>query len=227
MDRRAVLRYTALLTGGTIALPVATSLLSGCKFDPKVKGFVPKLFSADQYKMIQAICQTILPDGEIPGANEVGVSQLIDQMVNVTYSPKNRAKYVKGLQAMVKLWSAGEGKSFAEMTAEEQTIFLTNQQSAIKQRAEERLAAGIVEERVYTEVEDMAAPSDDIDAKVLTPEEEQLWADNTYNQLRQQTISYYLSSEEICTNYLNYLPVPGKYEPCITLEEAGGKAWAI
>jgi len=34
-------------------------------------------------------------------------------------------------------------------------------------------------------------------------------------------------TEEIATNYLNYLPVPGAYEGCITLESVGGKAWAI
>jgi len=45
--------------------------------------------------------------------------------------------------------------------------------------------------------------------------------------LKQQTIAYYLSTEEIATNYLNYLPVPGQYEGCITLESVGGKAWAL
>lgn len=44
--------------------------------------------------------------------------------------------------------------------------------------------------------------------------------------LKQQTVAYYLSTEEIATNYLNYLPIPGQYDACITLEEAGGKAWA-
>lgn len=45
--------------------------------------------------------------------------------------------------------------------------------------------------------------------------------------LKQQTITYYLSTEEISTQYLNYLPVPGEYQPCISVEEAGGKLWAI
>jgi len=48
-----------------------------------------------------------------------------------------------------------------------------------------------------------------------------------YLNLKQQTIAYYLTSEEIGTKFLNYLPVPGEYEPCISLEEAGGKAWAL
>lgn len=45
--------------------------------------------------------------------------------------------------------------------------------------------------------------------------------------LKQQTIAYYLSTEEIAKNYLNYLPIPGTYEPCIPLESVNGKAWAL
>lgn len=45
--------------------------------------------------------------------------------------------------------------------------------------------------------------------------------------LKQQAIAYYLSSEEIGTKYLNYLPVPGAYEGCISLADAGNKAWAL
>lgn len=50
---------------------------------------------------------------------------------------------------------------------------------------------------------------------------------NGYLHLKQQVIAFYLSSEEIGENVLNYLPVPGSYEPCIKLEDVGGKAWSI
>ena len=48
-----------------------------------------------------------------------------------------------------------------------------------------------------------------------------------YHDFKSKTVAYYLSTEEIATNHLNYLPVPGKYEACIRLEETGGKAWAL
>ena len=48
-----------------------------------------------------------------------------------------------------------------------------------------------------------------------------------YLNFKQQTVAYYLSTEEVATKFLTYLPVPGKYEACITVEEAGGKAWAL
>lgn len=46
-------------------------------------------------------------------------------------------------------------------------------------------------------------------------------------QLKQQTVSYYLTTEEISTTYLNYLPIPGEYEGCIELSSVDNKAWAI
>lgn len=48
-----------------------------------------------------------------------------------------------------------------------------------------------------------------------------------YLQLKEQAIAYYLNSEEIGTKHLTYLPVPGQYQGCISVEEAGGKKWAI
>ncbi|RLD85575.1 MAG: hypothetical protein DRJ07_02755 [Bacteroidetes bacterium] len=45
--------------------------------------------------------------------------------------------------------------------------------------------------------------------------------------LKQQTVAYYLTTEAISKKYLNYLPIPGKYEPCISLDDVNGKAWAL
>ena len=48
-----------------------------------------------------------------------------------------------------------------------------------------------------------------------------------FTALKQQAVAYYLTTEEIGTKFLNYLPVPGEYESCISVEETGGKLWAI
>lgn len=49
---------------------------------------------------------------------------------------------------------------------------------------------------------------------------------NAYLDLKQQTISYYLATEEVAENHLNYLPIPMQYIPDISVKEVGGKAWA-
>lgn len=48
-----------------------------------------------------------------------------------------------------------------------------------------------------------------------------------YTELKQQVIAYYLTTEEIGKEHLNYLPIPGDYEPCIPLDQTGNRAWAI
>ncbi len=63
--------------------------------------------------------------------------------------------------------------------------------------------------------------------KELDASKEHQSARSAYLELKQQTIAYYLNTEEIGTNFLNYLPVPGEYQGCIDLKEANGKAWAI
>ena len=52
-------------------------------------------------------------------------------------------------------------------------------------------------------------------------------AHDGYLALKQQTIAYYLTTEEIGTKFLTYLPVPGEYQACISLEDAGGKKYAL
>lgn len=45
--------------------------------------------------------------------------------------------------------------------------------------------------------------------------------------LKGKTVDYYRKTQIVATEFLNYLPVPGYYDPCVSLTELGGKAWAI
>lgn len=45
--------------------------------------------------------------------------------------------------------------------------------------------------------------------------------------LKGKSVDYYRKSRIVATEFLNYLPVPGYYNPCVSLTELGGKAWAI
>ncbi len=45
--------------------------------------------------------------------------------------------------------------------------------------------------------------------------------------IKNQSIRYYLNTENIAKTYMNYLPVPGPFVPCISIDELNGKAWAI
>lgn len=62
---------------------------------------------------------------------------------------------------------------------------------------------------------------------MLTTDESLAEAKSGFLDIKQQTVAYYLLDEDIAKTQLNYLPVPGVYEPCIKLSETNGKAWAI
>lgn len=46
-------------------------------------------------------------------------------------------------------------------------------------------------------------------------------------EFKQQVIAYYLSTETVAKNHLNYVPIPGTYQPCISVDDVNNTAWAI
>lgn len=181
MNRRDIIKYTALATGAAISTPILSSLLVGCQSETAATSAVENLafFSGSEMELVKKMADLILPKTDSPAATEVGVPAMIDHMVGNVYSEAERSAYKNEFAALTNL--LGKAKD-ADLLA------LVNQLNA----------------------KDTALPEE---------------ANNAFLALKQQTIAYYLSSKEIGMNYLSYLPVPGEYEACISVAEAGGKAW--
>jgi hypothetical protein len=185
MKRRTILQYTAYATGAVVGAPLVSVLLSGCQSEV-VGNYQPVFFNEEEFGLVKNLVDLILPKTDSPSATEVGVHQMIDNMVSKVYTVEQQTDFRKGFEALSKyLTEAG----FEKMKAAKQLALLQK----LDVSTEDSLKA--------------------VQAAFL--------------DFKQQTIAYYLSTEEIGMNYLNYLPVPGEYQPCISLEEAGGKAWAI
>lgn len=180
MERRQLLKYTAYITGAAVGAPLMATLISGCKADTMTDA-VDQLsfFSKDEFTLLKKLIDTIIPKTDSPSATDVGVHNIIDQMVGKVYTSEQQSSYRKGFETLSAHINGGAD------TLEFLKLLEQDQASGMK------------------------------DAK------------EAYLNIKQQAVAYYLSTEEIGTNYLNYLPIPGNYESCISLEEAGGKAWAI
>jgi len=50
---------------------------------------------------------------------------------------------------------------------------------------------------------------------------------SSFGLLRSTTILGYFSSEQVAKNVLNYDPVPGRFDGCMPLEQAGGRDWFL
>ncbi len=197
MKRRDVLKYTALITGAAISLPLSSSLLSGCQSGetPPIDDYKSIFFNTDEFSVLKNLVDLILPKTDSPSATGVGVHRTIDTMLGKVYKTDAQADYRKGFDALLHYLSPN-----SKGTEQDLSKFLKMNESK------------------QVEMLQQLNQSDKEELKIVK---------EAFLNLRQQTIAYYLSTEEIGKNHLTYLPVPGTYEACISLEDAGGKAWAI
>lgn len=191
------------MTGAAVSLPLMSTLLTGCKTDAVATkpDFTLSFFNEEEFSFIKGMIDTILPETDSPSASAVGVHKMIDSMLSATYTKEDAANYREGFDAFKKYLQDGmEGNTFNYQLEkmEEGKKFLELSQ----------------DERTKI-LKALDASTDNQEAK------------DGYLALKQQTIGYYLNTEEIGTKFLNYLPVPGEYDGCIDLASVDGKAWAI
>ena len=192
MNRREILKLTALATGVAVSAPLLSTLLTGCQttLPDQDADYELLFFDKEEFSLVRDLVDTILPKTDSPAASEVGVHRMIDHMVGKVYVGENQSNYKIGFTALKNYLAGENGKN-----------------PFFKMEAKDKLAA-------------IKGISNSKDESMKVTQKALL-------DLRQQTVAYYLSTEKIAKNYLTYLPVPGEYLPCITVEEAGGKAWAI
>lgn len=80
LTRREALRSAILLVGGALAGPIGARSLE--------HGF----FGASELRMLEALCETIMPATDTPGAGAAGVHLFIDGMMQTWASDATRAE---------------------------------------------------------------------------------------------------------------------------------------
>ena len=189
MNRREILKYTAMLTGTAICAPLTGIMLSGCSRQVKETPAAHSslvFFNSKDFTLITQIMDVILPKTDSPSASEVKVNYILDNMFDQVYKSDYQQKFTKNFEHLKSFLNA---KNFDSLDRKEQETLLLS-----------------------------------LEALTENQRNEAYWA---YIDLKQQTVAFYLSTEEIAENHLNYLPIPGEYKPCVSLEDLGGKAWAI
>ncbi|MCC5908277.1 MAG: gluconate 2-dehydrogenase subunit 3 family protein [Balneolaceae bacterium] len=185
MNRREMLKYTALLTGGAVSASFATVFLSGCS-TPADEISVLHFFDTDQFELVSLLSDTILPRTDSPSATDVNVHHTIDTMIGLVFDVDFKTNFRNQ-------W-------------EELESYLTEQN--------------------FRQLEQMERV-DLLKKLELNPEAGTDSARLAYMEVKQQVIAYYLTTEVVGREHLNYLPIPGDYEPCITVDDVNNRAWAI
>ena len=85
--------------------------------------YAPKYFSPQQYKTLQALCQSIIPaDSDSGGAKEAGAPEFIDLLTSE--NPKYQLKLGGGLMWLDGVCADRYGKTYLDCTPEQQKEIL-------------------------------------------------------------------------------------------------------
>lgn len=122
MDRRAAIKTSAWLVGGSLSLPAVSSFLTGCQ--TQEEAYLPQFFTEDQFKTLSAICDRIIPPTATPGAVDVGVPQLIDVLMKEVYEPEEKTFYQTELTVFMQSCMDTQGKAFEKLSEEEKDSLL-------------------------------------------------------------------------------------------------------
>lgn len=203
MDRREALKRTAVLLGGTISAPTILGIMNGCTPSEKLD-WSPVYFDQEQASLLNSITDTIIPGGDTKGANDVGVPQFIEQIVNTIYSDQQKKEFMDGLRDFADKCEAETGGNFNDLEREKKEEFFNKVYVNVKDIEDE-----LEDEREGKNIEDYS------DTKKIY----------FVKAVKELTVSGYCLSEYGATQILKYVKVPGEYKGCIPYDEVGG-VWA-
>ena len=197
LNRRQVLQRVAYLMGGAISAPAVLGVLNGCAPKQQEASWTPTFFTKEQGALVAEIAEIIIPRTDTPGAKDVGVPAFIDTMLKDVYTQEDRDRYVTGLKAFDDAARTAHSKAFVDLSKPQQT----------------ELVKKFHDEAVAVELAYDPRPVNLQRPFILMTKE--------------LTLLGFFCSEPGATQVLQYVAVPGGYQACIPVAQAGnGKAWA-
>lgn len=199
MNRREVLQRVAMLMGGAISAPAALAVLNGCSPKPDAS-WQPLFLSKEEGAMVEDVADLILPRTTTPGARDVGVPAFIDVMLKDAYPSEDQARFVSGLRDFDGEAQRVHGKAFLQLPQTQRVSFLR-------------------------QVHDAAAAAEKVQADKDVPAAERKRP--FILMMKELTLLGFFSSQVGATQVLQYAAVPGGFQACIPIAQAGnGKQWA-
>lgn len=197
MNRRQVLQRVAYLMGGAVSAPAVLGLLNGCSPKQEASSWQPVFFSKEQGAIVAEVAEIIIPRTKTPGARDVGVPGFIDTMLKDVYEQADRDRYLAGLKEFDDAARKTHGKGFVELSKAQQTEQVQK----------------FNDDAVATELAYDPRPKNLQRPFIL--------------MTRELTLLGFFCSEVGATQVLQYVAVPGGYQSCVPVAQAGnGKAWA-
>lgn len=202
----------AVLAGATMSLPGLANTLEASATRRTLTG-KPVFFTADQDATVAELADTIIPTTGTPGAKAAKVNEIIDVILKDCYKEADQKRFLEGLAQTNKLSQDAYGKAFVQLDAP-QRIEVVKKLEADAKDQKAKMNGG----KSGTQADNAPA-----DAQMGKKKEQYT---PFFTILKDLTLTGYFTSEVGCTQALEYVAVPGRYDGCVPLK-AGQKAWAL
>jgi len=183
MNRRVLLKNTAILLGGIVSASVSRAVLAGVDGRVAIKNPV---FTDGQRAKCAVLTQMIIPETDTPGAIEAGVPQFVETMVSDWYTQREQEVFFAGLEALDPFSESHFGKQFLNCGAQQQISVL---------------------EQLEEDAEGYKSPAADNPLRPQVDEKTPF-----FRKLKELTVLGYYTSEVGVKQELKYLPMPMKYD---------------
>ena len=209
MNRRDALMRVAALTGVVMTLPALADTLEASAARRTLTG-KPVFFTADQDMTVAELADTIIPTTKTPGAKAAKVNEIIDVILKDCYKEADQKRFLEGLAQTNKLSQDAYGKAFAQLDSTQRIEIVKKLEADAKQQK--------------AQMASMQTAGAQADAQMPRGRGERVAP--FFTMLKDLTLTGYFTSEIGCTQALEYVAVPGRYDGCVPLKP-GQKAWAI
>jgi hypothetical protein len=199
MNRRELLQRVAVLMGGAISAPAVLGILNGCTAKQSAT-WQPLFLSKEEGAMVDEVAELILPRTTTAGAREVGVPAFIDVILKDAYPAEDQARFISGLKDFDSEAQRTQGKPFLELQPAQRMTYLQQVHDAAA-----------------------AAEKEQADNEVPAAERKRPFV----LMMKELTLLGFFTSQIGATQVLQYEAVPGGFQACIPIAQAGnGKQWA-
>lgn len=221
ITRREAIRRTVLLLGG--------AALIGCRRTEDVEAAVEKAasapanapigqFSAQEVAYLDEIAETIVPKTKTPGAKDARCGAFMALMVTDCYDPDERKTFRDGMRRIDEATKKSANVGFMQATPEQRLAVLSAfdrqaHREAYEEEAKYRKEHALTELPPY-DAGDTATPAADPSAEPA----------KFFGMMKDLALLGYFNSEIGLTQVLRWVPVPGRYDPCVDYVE-GTPVW--
>mgnify|MGYP001804337018 CR=1 FL=1 len=115
MERRDILKASALFLGYSLVGGTSLAVLNGCQAE-KGDNWKPSFFTEDEIALIAEVSERIIPKTDTPGAKDALVDRYIDEAVNNNFKPEEQVRFKSSLAVFDQLANESFQKKFVELT---------------------------------------------------------------------------------------------------------------